>query len=139
MSIDYDDFGKLDLRVAKILTVEKIPGKSRIVKGEIDLGEEKRNVIIGGAEFYETDDLVGKIVIVVTNLVPKKIAGIESNPVSIEIMKKVSLFLSNHDISLIPLVSEKGYFRERFFWKIRQDYLHKSCLLYTSPSPRDRG
>ena len=79
MSIDYDDFGKLDLRVAKILTVEKIPGKSRIVKGEIDLGEEKRNVIIGGAEFYETDDLVGKIVIVVTNLVPNKIAGIESN------------------------------------------------------------
>ena len=79
MSIDYDDFSKLDLRVAKILTVEKIPGKSRIVKGEIDLGEEKRNVIIGGAEFYETDDLVGKIVIVVTNLVPKKIAGIESN------------------------------------------------------------
>ena len=79
MSINYDDFGKLDLRVAKILSVEKIPGKSRIVKGEIDLGEEKRNVIIGGAEFYETDDLVGKIVIVVTNLVPKKIAGIESN------------------------------------------------------------
>ena len=79
MSIDYDDFSKLDLRVAKILTVEKIPGKSRIVKGEIDLGEEKRNVIIGGAEFYETDDLVGKIVIVVTNLVPKKIAEIESN------------------------------------------------------------
>ena len=79
MSIDYDDFGKLDLRVAKILTVEKIPGKSRIVKGEIDLGEEKRNVIIGGAEFYEADDLVGKIVIVVTNLMPKKIAGIESN------------------------------------------------------------
>ena len=79
MSINYDDFGKLDLRVAKILTVEKIPGKSRIVKGEIDLGEEKRNVIIGGAEFYETDDLVGKIVIVVTNLMPKKIAGIESN------------------------------------------------------------
>ena len=79
MSINYDDFGKLDLRVAKILTVEKIPGKSRIIKGEIDLGEEKRNVIIGGAEFYETDDLVGKIVIVVTNLVPKKIAGIESN------------------------------------------------------------
>ena len=79
MSIDYDDFGKLDLRVAKILTVEKIPGKSRIVKGKIDLGEEKRNVIIGGAEFYEADDLVGKIVIVVTNLMPKKIAGIESN------------------------------------------------------------
>ena len=79
MSIDYDDFSKLDLRVAKILTVEKIPGKSRIVKGEIDLGEEKRNVIIGGAEFYEADDLIGKTVIAVINLMPKKIAGIESN------------------------------------------------------------
>jgi len=79
MSIDYDDFSKLDLRVAKILTVEKIPGKSRIVKGEIDLGEEKRNVIIGGAEFYEVDELIGKTVIAVINLIPKKIAGIESN------------------------------------------------------------
>jgi len=72
MSIDYDDFSKLDLRVAKILTVEKIPGKSRIVKGEIDLGEEKRNVIIGGAEFYEVDELIGKTVIAVINLMPKK-------------------------------------------------------------------
>jgi len=79
MSIDYDDFSKLDLRVAKILTVEKIPGKSRIVKGEIDLGEEKRNVIIGGAEFYEADELIGNTVIAVINLRPKKIAGIESN------------------------------------------------------------
>jgi len=79
MSIDYDDFSKLDLRVAKILTVEKIPGKSRIVKGEIDLGEEKRYVIIGGAEFYEADELFGKTVIAVINLMPKKIAGIESN------------------------------------------------------------
>ena len=79
MSIDYDDFSKLDLRVAKILTVEKIPGKSRIVKGEIELGEEKRNFIIGGAEFYEAGELIGKTVIAVINLMPKKIAGIESN------------------------------------------------------------
>jgi len=79
MSISYDDFQKLDLRVAKILKIEEIPSKSRIVKGEIDLGEEKRNVIIGGAEFYEADELIGKTVIAVINLMPKKIAGIESN------------------------------------------------------------
>jgi len=79
MSISYDDFQKLDLRVAKILKIEEIPGKSRIVKGEIDLGEEKRNVIIGGAEFYEVGELIGKTVIAVINLMPKKIAGIESN------------------------------------------------------------
>jgi len=79
MSINYDDFKKLDLRVAKILKVEKIPGKTKIVKGEIDLGDETRNVIIGGAEFYEPDDLIGKTVIVVANLEPKKMAGVESN------------------------------------------------------------
>jgi len=79
MSISYDDFTKLDLRVAKILKVEKIPGKTKIVKGEIDLGDETRNVIIGGAEFYEPDDLIDKTVIVVANLEPKKMAGVESN------------------------------------------------------------
>ena len=79
MSISYDDFTKLDLRVAEILKVEKISGKTKIVKGEIDLGDETRDVIIGGAEFYEPDDLIGKTVIVVANLEPKKMAGVESN------------------------------------------------------------
>ena len=79
MSISYDDFKKLDLRVAEILKVEKISGKTKIVKGKIDLGDETRDVIIGGAEFYEPDDLIGKTVIVVANLEPKKMAGVESN------------------------------------------------------------
>jgi tRNA-binding protein len=79
MEISYDDFTKLDLRVAKIDSVEPIPGKSKIVKGIVNLGSEKRVVIIGGAEFYQPDDLVGKIVIIVANLEPKKLAGIESN------------------------------------------------------------
>ena len=84
MSISYDDFQKLDLRVAKILKIEEIPGKSRIVKGEIDLGDETRDFIIGGAEFYEPDDLIGKTVIVVANLEPKKMAGVESNAMLLE-------------------------------------------------------
>ena len=79
MSVTYDDFKKLDLRVAKIESVEKIPGKTRIVKGVVNLGTEKRDVIIGGAEFYQPEELVGKTVIVVANLEPKKLAGIESN------------------------------------------------------------
>ena len=79
MSIRYDDFTKLDLRVAKILKIEKISVKTKIVKGEIDLGDETRDVIIGGAEFYEPDDLIGKTVIVVANLEPNKMAGVESN------------------------------------------------------------
>tara|TARA_B100000378_G_scaffold3031_1_gene2842 strand:+ start:275 stop:598 length:324 start_codon:yes stop_codon:yes gene_type:complete len=79
MPISYDDFKKLDLRVAKILKIEKIPGKTKIVKGEIDLGNETRDVIIGGAEFYEPVDLIGKTVIVVANLESKKMGGVESN------------------------------------------------------------
>ena len=78
-TISYDDFSKIDLRVAKIVSVEQIPGKTRIVRGVIDLGNEQRDVIIGGAEFYQPDDLTGKIVIVVANLESKKLAGIESN------------------------------------------------------------
>ena len=79
MSVSYDDFTKLDLRVAKIESIEKIPGKTRIVKGIVNLGTEKRDVIIGGAEYYQPEELVGKTVIVVANLEPKKMAGIESN------------------------------------------------------------
>ncbi|KFM14919.1 Methionine--tRNA ligase protein [Marine Group I thaumarchaeote SCGC AAA799-O18] len=79
MSATYDDFKKLDIRVANILKAEKILGKTKIIKGTIDLGKETRSVIIGGAEFYEPEDLVGKTVVVIANLETKKIAGIESN------------------------------------------------------------
>tara|TARA_Y100000294_G_scaffold173458_1_gene189634 strand:+ start:541 stop:864 length:324 start_codon:yes stop_codon:yes gene_type:complete len=79
MTITYEDFKKLDLRVAKILSIEKIPGKTRILKGQIDLGDETRNVIVGGADFFEPEDLLNKTVIVVTNLETKKIADIESD------------------------------------------------------------
>ena len=78
-NITYDDFTKMDLRVAKIIETEPIPGKSRIIKGTIDLGDDKRDVIIGGAQYYQPEDLIGKIVIVVANLEPKKMAGVESN------------------------------------------------------------
>jgi len=78
-TVSYDDFAKLDFRVAKIIEAEPIPGKSRIIKGIIDLGDDKRDVIIGGAQYYQPEDLVGKIVIVIANLEPKKMAGVESN------------------------------------------------------------
>ena len=77
--ISYEDFLKLDLRVAKIMSTEKIPGKTRIIKGVISLGEEDRDVIIGGAEFYDPEELIGRLVIVVANLESKKMAGVESN------------------------------------------------------------
>lgn len=78
--ISYDDFAKLDLRVAKIIATEPIEGKSRIVKGRIDLGgDDQRDVIIGGAQYYQPEDIVGKTVIAIVNLEPKKLAGVESS------------------------------------------------------------
>ena len=79
-TISYDAFAKLDLRVAKIIATESIEGKSRIIKGRIDLGgDDQRDVIIGGAQYFLPDDIVGKIVIVLANLEPKTMAGVESN------------------------------------------------------------
>lgn len=77
--VSYNDFTKLDIRVAKIISTEPIPGKTRIIKGTIDLGNEQRNVIIGGAQYYKPEDIVGKTVIVLANLEPKTMAGVESN------------------------------------------------------------
>jgi tRNA-binding protein len=80
LNVSYDDFAKLDIKVAKIIAAEPIEGKSRIVKGRIDLGNDDiRDVIIGGAQYYQPEDIVGKTVIVIANLEPKKLAGIESN------------------------------------------------------------
>jgi len=79
-NVSYDDFAKLDIRVAKIIATEPIEGKSRIIKGRIDLGnDDLRDVIIGGAQYYQPEDMVGKTVIVIANLEPKKMAGVESN------------------------------------------------------------
>ena len=61
------------------IVTEKIPEKSRIIKGTISLGDEERDVIIGGAQFYDPEQLVGKTVIVVANLETKTLGGIESN------------------------------------------------------------
>jgi len=79
-TVSYDDFAKLDLRVAKIISTEPIEGKSRIIKGKIDLGgDDQRDVIIGGAQYFQPDEIVGKTVIVLANLEPKTMAGVESN------------------------------------------------------------
>ncbi|RNJ77819.1 MAG: tRNA-binding protein [Nitrosopumilus sp. D6] len=80
MTVSYDDFAKLDLRVAKITAAEPIPGKSKIIKGVIDLGDgDTRSVIIGGAQHYLPKDMVGRTVIAISNLEPKKLAGVESD------------------------------------------------------------
>ena len=76
--ISFADFQKLDLRVARVLTAEPVEGADRLLKLQIDLGTEKRQVVAGIAEHYTADALIGKQVIVVVNLEPATIRGVES-------------------------------------------------------------
>ena len=76
--ITYDEFKKMDLRVAHILNAERIPGATKLLKLEVDIGTEKRQMVAGIAETYAPEDLVGKKLIVIVNLKPAVIRGIES-------------------------------------------------------------
>jgi len=77
--ISIDDFLKIDLRVAKVLSAEKVPNSKKLMKLSIDVGSEQRTLVAGIAEAYEAEQLVGKTVGVVFNLKPAKLMGIESN------------------------------------------------------------
>ncbi|HEY2728276.1 MAG TPA: methionine--tRNA ligase subunit beta, partial [Parafilimonas sp.] len=78
-TIQYDDFAKLDLRVGKIVEAEKVEKADKLLKLEIDLGFEKRTIVSGIALHFKPEDIVGKQVVVVANLAPRKMRGIESN------------------------------------------------------------
>lgn len=78
-TITIDDFAKLDLRVATIIQAEPHPNADRLVKLQIDLGFEQRQICAGIRAYYPPEQLVGKQVIVVANLKPIKLRGEESN------------------------------------------------------------
>ena len=77
--ISIDDFMKIDLRVAKVITAERVPNSKKLMKLEIDLGSEQRTLVAGISEAYEAEALVGRHVAIVANLKPAKLMGIESN------------------------------------------------------------
>lgn len=73
--IAYDDFMKLDLRVAEVIKAEKMKNADKLMQLQVDLGDHKRQIISGIAKYYTPSDLVGKKVICVTNLKPVKLRG----------------------------------------------------------------
>ena len=77
--ISIDDFMKVELRVAKVLTAERVEKSKRLLKLAVDVGTEQRTLVAGIAEAYEPEALVGKTVVIVFNLKPAKLMGIESN------------------------------------------------------------
>jgi methionyl-tRNA synthetase len=77
--IQYEDFDKLELRTGIILSAEKVAKADKLLKLEVDMGKEKRTIVSGIALHFQPEDIVGKQVVVVANLAPRKMRGIESN------------------------------------------------------------
>ncbi len=77
--ITIDDFAKVEMRVAQVKTAERVKGADKLLRIEVDLGTEVRQLVAGIAEAYEPESLIGRKVVIVANLAPRKLRGLESN------------------------------------------------------------
>jgi methionyl-tRNA synthetase len=77
--ISIDDFAKVEMRVGEVRVAEKVPGADKLLRLEVDLGSEVRQVVAGIAEAYAPETLIGRKVVIVANLAPRKLRGLESN------------------------------------------------------------
>ncbi len=76
--LTFDDFKKMELRVAKVISAEKVEGADKLLKLQVDLGTEQRQVVAGMALWYTPEDMVGREVVMIANLKPAVIRGVES-------------------------------------------------------------
>ena len=78
--ISIDDFGKVDMRVGQVLSAELVKGADKLMHMKVDIGEaQPRTIVAGIAEAYTPQELIGRKVVIVANLQPRKLRGIESN------------------------------------------------------------
>ena len=77
-NITFDEFSKVQLKIGKVIQSESVPGMKKVFKATVDLGNEQRELAVGGALHYKPEEFVGRSVVVCTNLEPKKIANIVS-------------------------------------------------------------
>jgi methionine--tRNA ligase beta chain len=76
--INFDDFAKIEMRVGKIISAEPIEGSEKLLKLQVDFGEEARQILSGIAKWYTPEELVNKSAVFVTNLEPRMMMGLES-------------------------------------------------------------
>jgi methionyl-tRNA synthetase len=76
--LSIDDFLRVDLRVAKVVAAERIPGADKLLKLQLEVGAERRQIVAGIAKAYDPDQLIGKSIVVVANLKPARLRGVES-------------------------------------------------------------
>ncbi|HEY4335421.1 MAG TPA: methionine--tRNA ligase [Puia sp.] len=101
-TIVYDDFAKLDLRVGTILQAEKVEKADKLLKLTVDLGFEQRTIVSGIAAHFQPGDIIGRQVVVVANLAPRKMRGIESNGMILMAEDAGRLFFVNPGESIAP-------------------------------------
>ena len=77
--ISFDEFQKMDLRIGKIKTAERIEGSDRLIKLRVDVGNESRQIVAGISESYSVVDLINKNIVVLMNLEPKILKGVKSD------------------------------------------------------------
>jgi methionyl-tRNA synthetase len=100
--VTYDQFSKMQLRVAEVILAEKVKGADKLLQLQIDLGSEKRQIVAGIAQHYTPEDMVGKKIVVVANLEPAKIRGIESRGMLLAAQKNGQLTLVTVDKDIPP-------------------------------------
>ena len=98
--ITFDEFQNIELKTAKVLEAEKVEGADKLLKLQIEVGDEKRQIISGIAQHYSTENLIGKMIVVVTNLKPATIFGLESYGMLLAAKK-------GKDLTLITIDGEK--------------------------------
>lgn len=78
--ITYTDFQKLDIRIGKVLTAESVPNTDKLIHLTVDIGQDEvRHLVAGMREYYQPEEIVGKLIVVLANLEPRKMRGITSN------------------------------------------------------------
>ncbi|MCK4941606.1 methionine--tRNA ligase subunit beta, partial [candidate division WOR-3 bacterium] len=96
-TVDLDYFSKVSLKTAKILTAERVEGTDNLIKCQVELGEQKRQIVAGVGKDYEPGELVGKTIIVVDNLTPAKIKGVLSEGMLLAVVGKKGIVLVTTD------------------------------------------
>jgi methionyl-tRNA synthetase len=98
-TIPFDEFCKLDIRIGKVIAAERVPKSNKLLKMRVDIGDEIRQIVAGMAQFTSPEEISGKLVVVVANLQPATIFGIESNGMILAAGDEASLLIPEKDVS----------------------------------------
>ena len=100
--VTYDDFKKLEIRIGKITSAERIEGTNKLLKLEVDLGETKRQLVAGIAQYYKCEELTGEEVPVLVNLEMRKVRGVESQGMLLAVVEGEKPILLHPDKEVSP-------------------------------------